>query len=503
MRTLTTTALTLLFASAISTAIAAPPPPGVPSFEKVWTHAHTTFDETLDQAQVSEIPAYDEKTDTIWVAGVIGVDVLDAKTGELVEHIDVTPWGLVNSVAIRKGLAALAVETMYVEGVSDRRDPGRVLLFDTKTRQPIAGIFDIQVGSLPDMVTFTPDGKKILVANEGTPNPFADEDYEFDNPDYPDPPGSVSIIDVKRREVIATAGLVGVPEYGTDIRKTAGMDYEPEYITVEKDGKRAFVTLQEANAIGVLDLKLNAFTAIIGLGVKNFNVADNKIDPKDDDSVVEFDYDFGATNVSGFYMPDTIANYKWKGNTYLVTANEGDFREDDGDRQAAGGGSGCCGATSPLNRLRVSKFDSSSGNLFAAGARSFSIRDDNGALIYDSGNILDKEAHERGIYDDGRSRDKGVEPEGVGILELKGRTYAFITLERTLHSAVAVFDVTNPFDVTFIDMIETEGDLAPEAVEIFERKGKTYLVITNETPFDDDDDDTVDLSHTTLYRLDK
>jgi hypothetical protein len=177
-------------------------------------------------------------------------------------------------------------------------------------------------------------------------------------------------------------------------------------------------------------------------------------------------------------MPDGLASDEWRGNTYLVLANEGDFREDNADRSAAS----TFGAVTPLDRLRVTSTDSSAGNLFAAGARSFSIRDANGALVYDSGSLLDREAFDRGIYDDGRSRDKGVEPEGVALLKIRGRTYAFIGLERTTTSAVAVFDITSPFDVRFVDMIVTPGDLSPEGLATYAFRGNYYLAIANEVP---------------------
>ena len=227
--------------------------------------------------QVSEIPAYDPRTNTIWVAGVVGVDVLDAKTGTLVQHIDVTGYGLVNSVAIHDGLAALAIEA----GTPDRRRPGVVVFYNTRKRAPIGD--PVTVGSLPDMLTFTHDGRRLLVANEGTPNSVADTAYTA-----PDPPGTVSIIDVKTRTVIATAGFDNVPQYGTNLRTNVGMDFEPEYITVDEHDSRAFVTLQEANAIAVLDLSLNEFTEIIGLGAKDFSLPGNEIDPKDNDGVVDF-----------------------------------------------------------------------------------------------------------------------------------------------------------------------------------------------------------------------
>ena len=269
------------------------------------------------------------------------------------------------------------------------------------------------------------------------------------------------------------------------------MDFEPEYIAIAQDGSRAFVTLQEANAIAVLDLSLNAFTEIIGLGAKDFSLSGNEFDPKDDGTV-----NFITAIAKGLYMPDCIASYESRGKTYLVLANEGDFREDNADRSAAG--SPPYSAAAPLDRLRISNRDSSPGNLYAAGARSISIRDAEGTVVYDSGSILDTEAHKRGVYDDSRSRDKGVEPEGVALLDIAGRTYAFVGLERTTSAAVAVFDVTNPHDARFLDMIVTPGDLSPEGLAAFKFRGDFYLAIANEVRATG-----ATTTHTTLYRVDR
>ena len=458
----------------LSVPLAAAPADRTISFTKLWTHSHATA------GQLSEIPAFDHRTNTVWVAGVVGVDVLNGDTGTLVEHIDVTPYGLVNSVSIHNGLAAFAIEA----GPPDRRRPGVVVFYDTRTRERVGD--PITVGALPDMLTFTHDGSKLLVANEGTPNAVADTAYTA-----PDPAGSVSIIDVETRTVIATAGLNGVPQFGDNLRTNTGMDFEPEYISVEHDGSRAFVTLQEANAIAVLDLSLNAFTEIIGLGVKDFRLEGNEFDPKDNDGSVSFI----NADARALYMPDGVASYKYRGRTYLVLANEGDFREDNADRSAAG--SAPYLAPAPLDRLRISNVDSSPGNLYAAGARSMSIREANGTLVYDSGSILDTEAHERGIYDNGRSRDKGVEPEGVALLDIRGRTYAFVGLERTTTAAIAVFDVSDPNHVTFLDMIVTPGDLSPEGLSAFAYRGRYYLAIANEVAAPNQA-----TTHTTLYRID-
>ncbi len=448
------------------------------SFTKLWTHGHTT------PGQVSEIPAFDPKTNTIWVVGIVGVDVLDADTGTLVTHIDVTAHGAVNSVAIHNGLAALAVEAPSLSAACsqcDRRNPGKVLFYDTATRAPSAGVNEVEVGSLPDMLTFTHNGEKLLVANEATPNRTADAGYLT-----PDPAGSVTIIDMETRTVVDDVPMNGTPTSGTFLRLPTStlMDYEPEYIAVNHDDTKAFVTVQEANAIAVLDLTSNEFTEVIGLGAKDFNEAGNEIDPKDNDGGVTF----RSVAAKGLYMPDGVAAYKWRGDTYLVTANEGDFREDNVDRVAAG-------AASPLDRLRVVA-DLKSSGLFAAGARSFSIRRADGELVYDSGSILDREAHKRSIYDDGRSRDKGVEPEGVALLKIGARTFAFIGLERTTKSAVAIFDITDLDAVTFVDMIVTSGDISPEGLAAYKYKGNYYLAISNEVVAPGES-----TAHTTLYLL--
>ncbi|MES2502729.1 MAG: choice-of-anchor I family protein [Pseudomonadota bacterium] len=457
-----------LFLPAIATA-ATP----IGSITKEWTYSHTSTGVT------SEIAAYDSITNTIWVAGIVGVDVLNATNGSLVQHINTSSFGSINSVAISNGMAAFAIES------SVQTNAGVVKLFDTTSRSLVSGVNSISVGALPDMLTFTPDGSKLLVANEASPSTYGTRigttiprSY---NPAALDPVGSVSIIDVNTRTVTATPGFVGVTQVGSNIRTNTGMDFEPEYIAVNAAGTKAYVTLQEANAIGILDLNTNSFEKIVGLGTKDFSLPGNTIDTRDNGTI-----NFVSANVKGLYMPDGITAYEAGGATYLVTANEGDFRADDGDRSNAS----TVGATGDLADLRISNTDSTPGNLFAAGGRSFSILDANGTLVFDSGDFLDKKAAELGIYDDERSRQKGVEPEGVELFNLNGRVIAAIGLERTLKGAVALYDITDPANATFLDMIVTDGDLAPEGLEAFTINGKSYLAIANEVS-----------NTTTLYSL--
>lgn len=439
----------------------------ISSITKQWTYSHIN---TGVIGQTSEISAYDELTNSLWVAGVKGVDVLNANNGSLIQHIDTSVFGAINSVAISNGVAAFAIE----DSVSV--NAGTVKFFDTTTRALAGGINSITVGSLPDMLTFTPDGSKLLVANEATPITYGTRigstvprNY---GPATVDPIGSVSIIDMGTRTILATAGFAGVMQTGSNIRTNTGMDFEPEFITVNTSGTKAYVTLQEANAIGVLDLISNSFERVIGLGAKDFSLPGNSIDSLND-GIINFGSPVG---VKGLYQPDGIAAYTSGGKTYLVMANEGDFRGDDADRSAASS----LGSVAPLNNLRVLNTDSSAGNLFTAGARSFSIRDESGNIVFDSGDFLDKKAAQLGIYDDARSRDKGVEPEGVELFSLNGRTIAAIGLERTLKSAVALYDITDPANASFLDMIVTDGDLAPEGLEAFSMGGNIYLSIANE-----------------------
>lgn len=433
---------------------------------QAWTHTHDKSSGFL-----SEIVSFDTATKTLWVAGVSGVDVLNASTGALLQHIDISAYGAINSVSISNGIAAFAVES------SVRTNPGEVLLFDTSTRSLAAGTNRITVGALPDMLTFTPDGSKLVVANEATPAVYGTRTSA--NGVTPrtygaaavDPVGSVSIIDMGSRTVSATATLAGVAQSGSHIRSNTGMDFEPEYIAINKAGTQAYVSLQEANAMGVLNLQTGTFESVIGLGAKDFSAAGNRIDPLNNGTASLI-----SVAAQGLYMPDGMASYDVAGKTYVVMANEGDFREDDADRSAASS----LGAAAPLNALRVSNTDSSAGNLYTAGARSFSIRDTAGNLVFDSGEMLDAKAIELGLYDDNRSRDKGVEPEGVELMTLGGRTYAFIGLERTTKSAIGVFDITDPANSSFVTMLQSDTDISPEGLEGYVLDGQAYLAFSNE-----------------------
>jgi DNA-binding beta-propeller fold protein YncE len=449
--------------------------------QRVWQFAHATG----VPGQKSEIVAHDDRTDTLWVAGVVGVDVLDRPSGQRLAHISVANFGAVNSVAIHDGVAALAIEN----GI-DRTLPGMVVFYDTRRRQQLGA--PVTVGALPDMLTFTPNGRQLLVANEGTPNPRPSPA----GLSAADPVGSVSIIDLRTRQVTTLPIDASIPGYDTlrlfpatgslptQPASYSPYDPEPEYIAVDDEGRYAYVVLQEANGVAVLNLKHRKFETIYPLGTKDFSLPGNEIDPNDQDGKVEL----RSVAVKGLYQPDTTVAYEHRGRTYLVMANEGDARDNgEGDSEDERRGSAGNASIeyvpdgSELGRLTFSNIDSARGGaLVKFGAHSFSIRRPDGSIVFDSGSQLDREAIARGVYDDGRSDNKGVEPEGIALMHIRGRVLAFIGLERTLKSTIAVYDITDPHDVEFLDMIVSDGDLSPEGLHAFKARGRHYLAVAHE-----------------------
>jgi hypothetical protein len=277
---------------------------------------------------------------------------------------------------------------------------------------------------------------------------------------------------------------------------------EPEYIAIAPDGKTAKVVLQEANAIATLDLQTRSFTNIVGLGTKDFNVTGVTMDPSDRDGGVTF----RNVPVKSLYQPDGVASFTANGKTYYAMANEGDAFTDDADMRRLSSSAIVLDPTvfpnaatlkqeANLGRLNVSLIGADGlgagptgfTEIIGIGGRSMSIRDENGALVYDSGDLLDIAANDIGLYADGRSDDKGVEPEGIALYTVAGRTLAFVGLERTTRSAVAVFDITDPANATFLQMIVGDAvpglspEVRPEGLTVFEHDGKLFLAVANES----------------------
>jgi hypothetical protein len=121
----------------------------------------------------------------------------------------------------------------------------------------------------------------------------------------------------------------------------------------------------------------------------------------------------------------------------------------------------------------------------AFGSRSISLFDaDTGDLVWDSGNTLQSVAIAAGVYDDSRSDDKGVEPEGIAVARIDGRTYAIAGLERTSRSMLVVFDVTTPAAPSLVTSVVLPESLSPEGLAVLEANrtatGRPQLLVSNE-----------------------
>ena len=421
----------------------------------------------------AEITAFDPSTDRLFAVNnsyiLNKIDVIDISNPALISvihSISMVPYGgYVNSVAVSNGKLAAAVESI------DKQAAGKIVVFNTST---YAEIKSINVGSLPDMVTFTNDGNYIISANEGEPS----DNY------VNDPEGSVSIIKVSDYSVktinfstfenqLTALTAKGFRIFGPG--KNFNKDIEPEYITVSDDNTTAYVTLQENNAIAEIDIVTGIVKKIMPLGFKDYSLAENAIDASDKDSKVAFTT---YNKVFGMYMPDAIAYYNYNGKPYLFTANEGDSREYTAFTEMKRAATVTFDPTNfptaatlqkdaSLGRLNITTTlgdtdgDGDFDALYSLGARSFSVWDAiTGAQVFDSKNELDKKADELKIYDDGRSDDKGVEPESIAIGRVGSKTIAVVGMERA--DAFAIYDITTPTAPVFIKMYKT-GD-APEGI---------------------------------------
>lgn len=477
--------------------------------------ARYTSGAALDEGG-TEIVAYDAATRKAFsVNGAeTALDILDLsglKSGQAFGEVTRTHRiGLEDIAGVSEGVkditsVAKSPTDAYiaVSVVADpKTDPGKVVFLD------LDGAFlgQVQVGSLPDMVTFTPDGSMVLVANEGEPN----DDYSVD------PAGSVSIIDVSGGmdsldgAEVTTVGFEDVDTSELYVVKpdaTFAVDAEPEYIVAATDSKSAYVVMQESSAMGVLNLESMSFDSIVDLGVKDHSVEGNELDASNKDDAINMQ----RYPLLGMYQPDSMSLFNIDGQDYIITANEGDAKEYEAfaeesrvedevdnialnaeyyegytqaelDALVAGGlfeedQMGRIKITTSRGKNADGKFEA----LYSYGARSFSIWNaDDMSLVYDSGSELESIVA-RAIPDqfnadnvengaDDRSDDKGPETEAATIGQVGDKTYAFVGLERV--GGIAIYNVENPMLPVFEGYYnsrdfsgeEAGGDSAPEGL---------------------------------------
>ncbi len=474
----------------------------------------TSFDPSAT-GSTTEVVVYDAASKRLFTTSAIEnrfdiVDFSNPANPVTLRSVSMAPYGGITSVAVKPGLVAVASPN------ANEQLPGSVVFFDT------LGNFkgQVTVGSLPDMLVFSPDGNRLLVANEGQPNTT----FSID------PEGSVSIINTADTNIIQSdvttvdftafnaneAALIAAGVRKGSTIGTLSQNLEPEYITIASDNSKAWVTLQENNSIAEINLLNNTVTAIRPLGLKDNSQPGNGYDASDNIQEVLL----VAWPTKMFYMPDAIGQYTVNGTTYLVTANEGDEREYSAlnERTTIGAGSTLLDSAlfphaamlkenHAVGRLRITNQNGDYDNdgrfedVISVGARSFSIWNSNtGQLVWDSKNQLEvitqldpvfgalfNADHESNALKN-RSRSKGPEPEGLTLAKAGDRTFAFIGLERI--GGVMAYDVTNPNAPVFNGYLNPRsatalsGDRGAETMVYISPQqspdGTPYLVVANE-----------------------
>ena len=471
----------------------------------------------------AEISAFDPASDRLFVTSSAGLQVIDLSnpaSPSLLATIDLSaaPFSAVSndvsSVAVKNGVVAASCTNANKEAT------GSVVFLTAATAGVGTGhLQTVTVGYHPDMVVFTPDGTELLVANEG--------EYIVGGPGVT--PGSVSIVDVSGGYAsappvddvdfisfdaqVAALKTAGVRIFGSELPSN---DLEPEYIAIAPDGLTAQVTLQEANAIAVLDIATASFTGIVPLGTKNF--APLLADFTDRDITIPSNISRIALTtgspVFGLYQPDGIASFSEGGQTYYIMANEGDDRDDFLTPDETGRVSSLdldetvpalvneatLKTDSVLGRLTVTKYDEKGDlvttpfqKLLSLGGRSITIRNASGVIVYDSGDLIERTIAKYGkggaqpntIFDDTRSDNKAPEPEGVVVAQLGTKLLAFVGLERS--NGVLVLDITNAVasqTATVEAFLRNTGDSRPEGILIIDAadspSGKMLTVVSNE-----------------------
>ena len=433
---------------------------------------------------VAEIVSYDVVENKAWVVnGATGMlDILDLNNMEdgaiSATSLDIKAlaaevkpgfiYGDMTSVSVCADLRLVAVALQ----AEDYDAAGYVGILNTDGEM----LAMIEAGFQPDMVTFTPDGSKILVANEGEPRNGYDEDIT-------DPVGSVTIIwlnsedpassshknigfeefDEKREEMIASGVILTKSNLPS-------ADLEPEYIAC--DNNTAYITLQEANAVAILDLVSGTYRGVYSLGYQDLSLEENALDLIEDGAYSSNTY----PDAVAAYMPDGISMYESNGKTYLVTANEGDAREwgdEEADTEFCNEIKETLIAADGTEAEKVRVIDPEvtdglpEGKAVLFSSRSFSIFrvDENGLTqVFDSGKDFEELSNkyipeyfncsnDDNKYDS-RSPKKGPEPESVTVGTVGNDLYAFIALERIGGIMAYKIDVAGE-TATFVNYINT------------------------------------------------
>ncbi|XOV82862.1 MAG: esterase-like activity of phytase family protein [bacterium] len=299
---------------------------------------------------------------------------------------------------------------------------GKLVVVHRHTRQIVA---EHELGGQPDSLALSPDQKyaAIVIENE--------RDEDLNDGLLPQAPGGqLLIVDLKgpaRWWTIREADLSPVAQSAF-----AGGDLEPEYVDINTQNE-AVVTFQENNHLAVVDL-------ISGKTIHHFPAGSAQL--RNVDSLEE-DLIILNTDLNKRREPDAVA---WISNDSFATANEGDYEDASGEE---------------------------------GGSRGFTIFNQNGNIEFESAESFEHLLVSVGHYNEGRSENKGVEPESIEFGKFEGQSLLFVGSERS--NAIGVYDVGGKTP-RFIQVLPT--GIGPEGLKAIPERG--LLVASTESDVAED-----------------
>ena len=387
------------------------------------------------------------------------VSIENPASPKSINHFQVTSNEEISTIDFHPSKNIVAVAVI-------NKDPfaaGKIQFHDASSGEVL---FTHAAGVHPDGLAFSPNGKYLVVANEG-------EAYHYNGKKYDSPEGSVTLvkflnnangqaIQIKLSDYSQVEGMMNKKharkfervvtggnnedEVKISISDNTPENTEPEFVTFSPDSSKAYISLQENNGILVIDTNSAKIENVFGLGTTT-HLADI-----DDNNKVKF-----SKKITALREPDGIDITP--DGKYLLTADEGD--------------------TDP-------KASKTFGGKPKGGGRTLSVFDAvSGALIADTANQIDEMAHAIGLYPDSRSDNKGSEPENVISFAIGSALYAAVGLERA--NAIALVSLEDP---THPEVIAVEGvdpnagkngqQYAPEGLAYYEKEDKHFIYSANE-----------------------
>jgi hypothetical protein len=421
-----TRAVAATIAGALALGVAAESASADRGRERSFQHV-ATFDVRLNGNEVAEIVDATADGRTLLYSdsatGSIGfVDVTDPASPQPAGSLAV--GGSPTSVAVGKRYALVSVDT----SAGFDNPTGTLFVIDLDTRTPVK---NFPLGGQPDSIALSPDGRYAAVVLENQ------RDEDANGGLLPQAPaGQLVVIETQ-----------GDPNWWplryvdfTSLPMSDATDPEPEYVDIN-GRNRAVVTFQENNHIAVVDLRTGRITHDFAAG----EVTLDQVDATEDELGPQGNGVISLTeSITRRREPDSVG---WIDDNSFATANEGDYED------AAG---------------------------IEGGSRSFTVFDLDGTVEYESAAAFEHAAIGAGHYNEGRSENKGGEPEALEVGRFGGTELLFVGSERA--NVVGVYDVSRRTP-RLLQLLPT--GVGPEGMKAIPKR--SLLVVASETFLPEDE----------------